>query len=118
MAAELSKPERQIGRPFPKGTSGNPGGKPRWAREIQKMLDDEHRTVENMRQVFARLRVLAMGETIEVAHKDGTVVVKLKAIPDFMRLYLERVMGPVEAIKVDLKDAPDEVVTWLAENVQ
>lgn len=117
--AENSNAERRIvGRPFQHGTSGNPGGKPKKLREIEAMLDAEHRTPENMRQVFARLRVLAMGEVIEVAHKDGTVIVQLKAIPDFMRLYLERVMGPVKDLEIDLATAPPEALSWLTEHLK
>lgn len=119
MRAESNKTERRVvGRPFKPGVSGNPGGKPKKLREIEAMLDAEHRTPENMRQVFARLRVLAMGETIEVQHKDGTIVVQLKAIPDFMRLYLERVMGPVKELEIDLSTAPDAALTWLTENLK
>src|SRR5258708_2936572 len=46
---------------FQPGVSGNPSGKPKKLREIEAMLDAEHRTVENMREVYARLKELALG---------------------------------------------------------
>lgn len=119
MDAENTNPERRIvGRPFAPGQSGNPGGKPKKLREIEAMLDAEHRTAENMRLVFGRLRVLAMGEAVEVQHKDGTIVVKLKAVPDYMRLYLERVMGPVKDLEIDWGSAPEEALVWLRDNLK
>lgn len=41
------------GRWKPGAGSPNAGGRPRKLREIETMLDEEHRTVENMRPVFA-----------------------------------------------------------------
>ena len=39
MTTQISKPERKPpGRPFPKGTSGNPGGRPKEAREVVEAL--------------------------------------------------------------------------------
>lgn len=100
-----------------RGASPNPGGRPKALRDIEDMLNADHRTAENMRQVFARLRVLAMGEVVEVAHRDGTVIVQLKAIPDFMRLYLERVLGPVKEVAIDLSDVPDDELRVLREKL-
>lgn len=37
--------------------------------------------------------------------------------PAFMALYLDRVLGPVKELKIDLSDAPDEVVEYLAEKL-
>jgi hypothetical protein len=86
------------GRPFPPGVSANPGGKPKKLRAIQEMLDKNHRDVGVMTDVFARLKALAMGEVIRVVDRDGEVEIKLSADPAYMRLYLERVLGPVETI--------------------
>lgn len=112
--AQSSAPERVIGRPFPKGVSGNPGGRRRKLAEIEQMLDAEHRNVDSMREVFARLKALALGEVVTLTGKDGEVTLTLKAAPEFMRLYLERVLGPVKDIDdIDLADAPPEVIEWL-----
>lgn len=99
------------------GTSPNPSGRPKKLRDIEAMLDTEHRTVENMRDVFARLKALALGEVITVITKEGSVKVSLSADARFMQLYLERTLGPVKELKVDLTDAPDEVISWLAEHL-
>lgn len=77
------------------GYTANPGGKPRKLVEIENMLDAEHRTVENMREVFTRLKALAMGEVVEVRNDKGVVVdVQLRAHPGFMQLYIRRLLGP------------------------
>ena len=115
--AQSSTPERKVvGRPFPPGTSGNPGGRPKALRDIEKMLDAEHRNPENMRAVFDRLRALALGEVVTVATPDGSADVELHAEPAFMKLYLERVMGPVKELEPDLADAPDEVLRWFVDH--
>lgn len=106
------------GRPFAKGDDsrrGTSGGRPRALREIEAMLDAEHRNVDRMREVFARLRFLAMGEPVVVEHKGQQVRIELKAHPEFMRLYLERLMGPVKELIPDdlLLDAPEAVIDWL-----
>lgn len=100
---------------FKPGVSPNPGGRPRTLVEIERMLNAEHRNVENMREVFARLRALAMGDVVEVtAPKTGKVIrVELRAAPEFMKLYLDRVLGPVREVDVDLESAPPEVIDWL-----
>lgn len=107
MSAGGSIPERAmvIGRPFPKGISGNPSGKTRRVVEIERMLDEDHRGVEHMRPVFARLRALALGEVVTVTGRDGDVDIELKADPAFMKLYLDRLLGPVKARDAELDDA-------------
>lgn len=97
-----------------KGYTGNPGGRPRKLREIEAMLDEEHRTVENMRPVFARLKFLALGEPVEVTFRGAVVRIELKADAAFMSLYLDRVLGPMARGQIDLSDAPQEVVDYLA----
>jgi len=83
------------------------------------MLDAEHRTPGNMREVFSRLKALALGEVVEVHDKEGNAVaVTIQADARFMALYLERTLGPVKDIAVDLSEAPDEVLRWAAEHLQ
>lgn len=87
-----------------KGTP-NPGGRPKGIREIEAMLNAEHRTAANMRKVFAELKMLALRGD--------------KGDAQYMKLYLERVLGPVkdvEDLERVLADAPPEVVTWIREN--
>ena len=63
------------------------------------MLNAEHRTVANMREVFRTVKELALrGE---------------KGDSGYLKLYLERVLGPVKDIEIDLTDAPPEVISYL-----
>lgn len=110
-------PRGEAGKWLP-GTSPNPGGKPKKLREIEQMLDQEHRTVGNMREVFRRLKALALGEVVRVVDKDGNVDVELKADSRFMALYLDRVLGPVKDLEIDLSDAPKEALSYLAEKLR
>lgn len=105
------------GRLLP-GQSGNPGGRPRKLVEIEKLLDREHRDVEKMRETFALVRKVAHGVDEPVYYQG--VVCGYKRVYDggWMELYLNRVLGPVKEIKVDLTDAPDAVVEWFAENLK
>jgi hypothetical protein len=101
------------------GPSPHPGGKPKKLVEIEAMLDAEHRTPDNMREVFTRLKELAMEDMI-TAHTDEKGVehvTRRPPNPAFMALYLDRILGPVKELKIDLSDAPDEVVAYLAEKL-
>lgn len=90
------------GKPFAVGDDarrGTSGGRPKALREIEAMLNAEHRTVANMREVFATVKALALrGE---------------KGDSGYLKLYLERVLGPVKDIEIDLTDAPPEVISYL-----
>lgn len=85
-----------------KGYTGNPGGRPKALKDIERMLNDKHRTVDNMRGVFDQLLALAVrGDKGDAA---------------YMKLYLERVLGPVKDLDdLDelLKDAPPEAIEFL-----
>jgi hypothetical protein len=85
------------------GVSPNPGGRPRKIVEIERMLDEQHRNVENMRRVFERLRELALDDvTRTFMDRKGDVHVQAEPPdPAFMRLYLERVLGPVKDVSDD-----------------
>ena len=87
---------------FPNGVSGNPGGRPKKLVELERVLD-EHRTADSLREVFARLRWLAVYGNAQA-----------------IKIYLDRVIGPVKVIAEELPDlsgAPDEVLAWLANNL-
>ena len=77
---------------------GTNGGRPRKLAEIEAMLDSEHRTVENVKEVFAQLRVLATEAVISrwVDEKGNEHESIRQPNPAFMKLYLERLLGPVQ----------------------
>lgn len=122
--AEVVKyPNRgRFGSGFDARRIGN--GRPRKLRDIEKMLNAEHRTVEQMREVFNRLRALALGETILVpcvtAQGELTFTCKLNADPVYMKLYLERLMGLPKSFddEVDWSDAPSEFFEYLKRKLQ
>ena len=81
------------------------------------MIDDEHRTVENIREVFAQLKAMAT-EAVITRHTDaeGNTTESIKQPnPAFLAMYLDRVLGPVKQLLDDdaLVDAPDAVIEWL-----
>lgn len=84
---------------FAPGNRANPGGKPKALREIEAMLDREHRNVTNMKAVFDTIRMLALRGD--------------KGDSGYAKLYLERILGPAKDIEIDLSDAPPEVVAFL-----
>src|SRR5262245_35634533 len=105
------------GKPFAEGTSGNPGGRRKSIQAIEQMLDAEHRTPERLRPVYKRLRRVAMGVKRAKFYKGQVIGYERVYDAAFMEIYLNRVQGPVQQIKADLSDAPDEVVAWLAEHL-
>jgi hypothetical protein len=109
--------KRGPGKPFPPGTSGNPGGRKRTLVEVERMLDEEHRNVEKMRETFGLIRQVAHGVDEPVFFKGEVCGHVRKYDGAWMTLYLNRVLGPVQELEVDLTDAPDEVVRWWADNV-
>jgi len=122
--AEMENPppvKRKRGNPalVKGGPSLNPGGRPKKLVEIEAALDAGHRTVENMKEVFAQLRVMATEPIISRwVDKDGHEHESIKQPnPAFMAMYLDRILGPVKELKIDLSDAPDEVVAYLAEKL-
>lgn len=105
----------------------NAGGRPKKLRDIEKMLNTEHRDLNKMREVFSRLRSLALGEVIVIPMRkhggalqldengDVMMEIKLEADARFMQLYLDRLMGPAKAFDddMDLSDAPSVVLEYL-----
>jgi hypothetical protein len=79
---------------------GTSGGRPRSIREIEEMLDAEHRTLDKMREVFGKLRSLALDEVVRVFMDKKGEAHETTEPPDpaFMRLYLDRVLGPVKLV--------------------
>lgn len=82
------------------------------------MLDEEHRTVANLREIFAMVRRVAMGVERGVYHRGVRVATEIEYDATWMTLYLNRVIGPVREIASDdeieemLKGAPDPVLSW------
>jgi Family of unknown function (DUF5681) len=70
-------PRRGPGRPFPPGTSGNPGGRPRKLRDLAAAIQKAHGTSEVL-AVIEKLQELALAGDVAAA-----------------KLYLERTLGPV-----------------------
>jgi hypothetical protein len=96
------------------GQSGNPGGRPKKLVAIERMLDEDFRNVDKMREHFKRLEKLAFDDqTRTVMGKYGPCDITEPPNPAFTKLYLERVLGPVKEIEPDLSDAPDEVIDYL-----
>ena len=97
----------------------NPGGRPKKLVEIEKMLDAEHRTVANVKEVFAQLRAMATENVISRwTDKDGGEHESIRQPnPAFMAMYLDRILGPVKDLALDLTDAPEGVLRWVADNL-
>ncbi len=88
------------------------GGRPHKLVEIEAALNAEHRTVENMKEVFAQLRAMAT-EAVITRHTDekGNTTESIKQPnPAFMKLYLDRVLGPV-------RDEDDDKIKTLAQEI-
>lgn len=98
MSAQNSEQQRRVvGRPWPKGTSGNPGGRTKKLRELDAEIERLH-AGQNVLDVLERLREIAMGHEIEVSKgEDGPVVAYAvtKVQVEAAKVYLNRVMGPV-----------------------
>lgn len=76
-ARPLTKPLMPKGRPFEKGMSGNPMGRPKKLLELELAIRDKH-CPAHVLQVLEKLRLAAMRGDIAAA-----------------KLFLDRVMGPV-----------------------
>jgi hypothetical protein len=101
------------------GDSPNPGGRPKKLVAIERMLDEEHRTPENMRAVFQILRDLATnGVTVPVFDKGMQCGEKTTFHPGYMELYLNRVMGPAREPDIDFSDADDETLAYLRDKLR
>jgi hypothetical protein len=120
MSTENRRREPPKGRPFPKGVSGNPGGRPRKLVEIEAMLDAEFRTVESVREAMTVLRKLAVqGIRKDVYFRGDVVGQQDEYNAAFMALYLDRVLGPVkEPVSAsDLSELSDETLSELREKL-
>lgn len=111
------RPKRGPGRPFEPGQSGNPGGRRKSLVAVEKMLDDEHRTVEQMRETFALIRKVAHGVDEPVYYKGVVCGYITKYDGGWMTLYLNRVLGPLKELEIDLTDAPQEVLQWVNDHL-
>ena len=67
-------------------------------RRIEKMLQNEFATVDEIRETFVRLKALAFGGIQRIVDKDeGEVTVTIDAKPQFMQMWLDRLIGPVKS---------------------
>ena len=75
--------------------------------------------VKAVKDVFAQLKAMATENVISRwTDKDGGEHESIRQPnPAFMAMYLDRILGPVKELKIDLSDAPDEVVAYLAEKL-
>lgn len=86
------------------------------------MLDEEHRSVDSLREVFALVKRVAMGVERAVYYRGMKVAAEVEYDAGWMTLYLNRVLGPVREIASDdeieelLKGAPDPVLNWWQAN--
>jgi hypothetical protein len=64
-------------------------------RRIEKMLQNEFATVDEMRETFVRLKALALGGVQTITEKDGAVTLVIEPKPQFMQMWLDRLIGPV-----------------------
>lgn len=102
-------------KPGPDPRRSRNGGRSKGLIEIQTILEKEHRVPSRIREIFNRLRALALGEVVEVTDKKtGKVIgIQLQADPRFMDLYLERVFGPVTnetAVRAQARALLDEMM--------
>ena len=59
------------------------------------MLKNEFATVDEIRETFVRLKALAFGGIQTIVEKDGTSVCVIDAKPQYMQMWLDRLIGPV-----------------------
>ena len=78
------------------GQSGNPGGSSTRQRDLNAAVRDMVKP-GHVRDVIATLYNLAVAGDVSAA-----------------KIFLDRVVGPVTPDDVDLTDAPEEVLEWLA----
>ena len=116
---DSAKRKRGKGRPFLPGETGNAGGRPKSIREVEAMLDAEHRSVDKMRETFALVRKVAHGVDEPVFYQGAVCGTVRKYDGKWMELYLLRVLGPVRDVDAAevFKDAPPEVLKWAVDNL-
>lgn len=97
--------------------SPNPGGRSKKITEIERMLDDSYRTLDEMRMTFATLKRLALeGESTLLTNAKGEIVGEnVEHNPAYMKLWLDRLLG---AVKPQRDDAQVEALaTQLVEGM-
>ncbi len=93
-------PRGEAGKWLP-GHSANPGGIRKRTAEIERMLDEDFRSVAKMRFVYRKLRRAALRE-LEDGKNEG-----------FTKLLLERLQGPVKEAAVNLEGVSDAALAEL-----
>lgn len=64
-------------------------------RRIERMLQNEFATVDEIRETFVRLKALAFGEVKYLRGTDDETITTLEAKPQYMQMWLDRLIGPV-----------------------
>lgn len=108
--------KRVIGKPFKKGQSGNPGGRPSVVRHIRELAQSHgeeafRRVLELMRSEDERVALTASQEVLNRAYGKPTQHIETKRtqVTELPDDELARLLGTVRAIsaKVALEDAGD-----------
>ena len=112
MAAEnsilsASKRRRSIGRPWAKGCSGNPGGRPKTTVDVREMAQAYGMAAINRLAMMAGLAVDALGQPIKGAESEATQLAALNAL-------LDRGFGrPTQPLEGDGDTTPQVIhFTW------
>lgn len=93
MAAQNSRGKRIVGRPFPKGNSANPGGRPKLAKGFADWCRDQFETPagralleKRMKKsdfVLTKLLGYAYGEPKQQMQHSGDVTVRITHVNDW-----------------------------------
>lgn len=98
----LSNDRKRPGRPFPKGQSGNPGGRTRELRHLQTEIERIH-AGPNVLDAIERIRQIGMGTVQDWDGEPCPVGVQLAAL----QAYVRRIIGAERASPVDDQDDRD-----------
>jgi hypothetical protein len=96
------------------GTSPNPGGRSRKQVEMEAILDDELRSPEEVRETLRCLKTLAREGTEKGVYFKGVLVATEREFAvGYMQMLLDRTLGPVKEIPVDLSGVSESALAEL-----